>query len=432
MDFEVVAAALDRRRLRRWSPSWPCRGRATQDAAARTLLATTTRDRAARATWCYLQRGQRARRSRRRGVPAGPDADPRHADRLRRRRHDAGRRSQTDRRRSEPARTSHRHHPEGEPRGAAVAAADLPDAAAPARASRWSRSRRRCGTEYVQMNRHAAQRSCSASSAARPTRGRDLDVDVEHRSRPQPRRRSGTARTTTPPGPITDDNILCGTGIPGDPLQDGVQYSPYRADQDPNSARRSTPLFPNGLPPRSPVFCRGVSGILGATNQTLPIRKAGGDGRYGRRDFLWQGGRQVAFNYQKRNVFGFGLDFAEDTTKTSWGIEFSWMANKLIPNNTRVRRPVAVRRAGALGLRRPPDVLQLPEPESQLLHEPADVPALPARLRGRPERLRRELRLRRRARSPATSRSRSSPATSRTASRRASRSCTRRGSRRAR
>ena len=133
-------------------------------------------------------------------------------------------------------------------------------------------------------------------------------------------------------GPITDDNILCGSGIPGDKLQDGVQYSPYRTDQNINSEAFKA-VFPNGLPPRSPVFCRGVSGILGATTQTLPVRKAGGDGSYGRRDFLWQGGRQVAFNYQKRNVFGMGLDFAEDTTKTSWGLEFSWMANKLFANN---------------------------------------------------------------------------------------------------
>jgi hypothetical protein len=133
------------------------------------------------------------------------------------------------------------------------------------------------------------------------------------------------------PGPVTDDNIFCGSGIPGDPLQDGAQYDPYRRDEARNSDKFKA-AFPSGLPPRSPVFCRGVSGIVGATTQTLPVQKAAGDGRYGRRDFLWQGGRQVVLNYQKRNVFGFGLDFAEDVTKTSWGIEYSWMANKLFPN----------------------------------------------------------------------------------------------------
>ena len=32
-------------------------------------------------------------------------------------------------------------------------------------------------------------------------------------------------------------------------------------------------------------------------------------------------------------LLGFAVDFAEDTTKTSWGVEFSWMANKLFPNS---------------------------------------------------------------------------------------------------
>jgi hypothetical protein len=59
---------------------------------------------------------------------------------------------------------------------------------------------------------------------------------------------------------------------------------------------------------------------------------AAGDGSWGRRDFFWHNGQQLSLNYQKRNVFGFGLDFAEDRTKTSWGVEFSWLANALIGN----------------------------------------------------------------------------------------------------
>ena len=133
------------------------------------------------------------------------------------------------------------------------------------------------------------------------------------------------------PGPVTDDNILCGSGIRGDQLQDAIQYEPYRLDEAQGSSKFKA-KFPNGLPPRSPVFCRSIAGIVGGTTQTLPIKKAGGDGRFGRRDFLWQGGRQVATRYQKKNVFGFGLDFAEDVTKTSWGFEFSWMARKLFAN----------------------------------------------------------------------------------------------------
>ncbi len=134
------------------------------------------------------------------------------------------------------------------------------------------------------------------------------------------------------PGPITDDNILCGSGLHGDVFQDAAQYDPYRLDEAPGSSKFKA-KFPKGLPPRSPVFCRAVAGIVGGTTQTLPVKKAGGDGRFGRRDFLWQGGRQVATRYQKKNVFGFGLDFAEDVTKTSWGVEFSWMARKLFANS---------------------------------------------------------------------------------------------------
>jgi hypothetical protein len=134
------------------------------------------------------------------------------------------------------------------------------------------------------------------------------------------------------PGPISDDNILCGSGIPGDRLQDGIQYSPYRSDEREGSEAFRA-LFPNGLPPRSPVFCRNVAQLLDTTAQSLPIRRAGGDGRYGRRDFRWQGGREVVLDYQKRNVLGFAVDFAEDTTKTSWGVEFSWMANKLFADS---------------------------------------------------------------------------------------------------
>jgi hypothetical protein len=108
-------------------------------------------------------------------------------------------------------------------------------------------------------------------------------------------------------------------------LQDAIQFEFVRESD--MAAFQS--VFPNGLPPRSPVFCRSLVGLLGATGQTLPIRRAGGDGSFGRRDFLWHGGRMISFNYQKRNIFGFAVDFAEDFTKTSWGIEFTWTANKL-------------------------------------------------------------------------------------------------------
>ncbi len=189
------------------------------------------------------------------------------------------------------------------------------------------------GDEFFRMN--AAQRigtsglfGPSQVSAAAPVRDRNGDKFNDF---DQDRDGIWDGLDDYSPGPVTDDNILCGSGLRGDPLQEGIQYEPYKIEDAPGSAKFKA-KFPNGLPPRSPVFCRGVAGIVGGTTQTLPVKKAGGDGRYGRRDFLWQGGRQVAARYQKRNVFGFGLDFAEDVTKTSWGIEFSWMARKLFGN----------------------------------------------------------------------------------------------------
>ncbi|MCP4003874.1 MAG: hypothetical protein GY725_06730 [bacterium] len=133
-------------------------------------------------------------------------------------------------------------------------------------------------------------------------------------------------------GPVTDDNIFCGSGLPGDLFQDLPQFTPAYSDEGLGSAAFAE-AYPDGLPMRSPVFCSGLVGLAGATTQTLPFQRAGGDGTFGRRDFLWHGGQQLNINYQKRNVFGFGLDFAEDRTKSSWGIEFSWTANKLFGNS---------------------------------------------------------------------------------------------------
>jgi hypothetical protein len=125
-------------------------------------------------------------------------------------------------------------------------------------------------------------------------------------------------------GPVSDDNPLCGSGIPGDPLQEAIQYEFTAAEMEQLQAA-------GGIPPRSPIFCSSVSGLLGITGQTLETLSAGGNGVYGRRDFLWQAGQQAKIDFQRKNVLGFSVDFAEGRTKTSWGIEFSWTANRLFP-----------------------------------------------------------------------------------------------------
>jgi hypothetical protein len=40
----------------------------------------------------------------------------------------------------------------------------------------------------------------------------------------------------------------------------------------------------------------------------------------------------VALRYQKRNILGFSTDFAEDTTKSSWGVEFTWVDDSINAN----------------------------------------------------------------------------------------------------
>jgi hypothetical protein len=55
--------------------------------------------------------------------------------------------------------------------------------------------------------------------------------------------------------------------------------------------------------------------------------EAGGNERFGRRDFVWAGGAAAKLDYQKRHVVGIAADFAEDVTRTNWGFEFTWFPN---------------------------------------------------------------------------------------------------------
>lgn len=53
------------------------------------------------------------------------------------------------------------------------------------------------------------------------------------------------------PGPVADDSVLCGSGLPGDFLQAAAQLE-LRSRSEEQALRTR---FPDGLPPRSPVFC---------------------------------------------------------------------------------------------------------------------------------------------------------------------------------
>jgi hypothetical protein len=77
------------------------------------------------------------------------------------------------------------------------------------------------------------------------------------------------------PGPVTDDAFECGSGIPGDPLQDVAMH-----DLDAQDRLALAAAFPGGYPPRSSLRCPSVLAYLDATGSSPP----------GRRDFVWHGG----------------------------------------------------------------------------------------------------------------------------------------------
>jgi len=75
----------------------------------------------------------------------------------------------------------------------------------------------------------------------------------------------------------------------------------------------------------NPITCEFVRGVFAIAGTRRPEVNAGGNGEFGRRDFVWSGGAEVEFRYPKRNVLGFATDFAEDHTKTNWSLEATWM-----------------------------------------------------------------------------------------------------------
>ncbi|HEU4430412.1 MAG TPA: hypothetical protein VFT98_16750, partial [Myxococcota bacterium] len=82
-----------------------------------------------------------------------------------------------------------------------------------------------------------------------------------------------------------------------------------------------------------PQYCKLVDGFASLTRVTRKHRRAGGNGLYGRRQFVWGGLGSAELTYGKRNVLGFSADFAEDLTETSWGLELTWQEGLRYANN---------------------------------------------------------------------------------------------------
>jgi len=82
-----------------------------------------------------------------------------------------------------------------------------------------------------------------------------------------------------------------------------------------------------------PITCSLVNAFFTASGTQRPDAIVGGNGFWGRRDFLWLSGSEIDLQYPKHNILGFGMDFAEDTTKTNWGVEFSWNNAEALQDN---------------------------------------------------------------------------------------------------
>jgi hypothetical protein len=75
----------------------------------------------------------------------------------------------------------------------------------------------------------------------------------------------------------------------------------------------------------TPQLCSAVQGFFSLTGVQRTTVRAGGNGSFGRRSFIWHQGGEAALRYAKRNVLGFAMDFAEDRTQTNWGVEATWI-----------------------------------------------------------------------------------------------------------
>jgi hypothetical protein len=80
--------------------------------------------------------------------------------------------------------------------------------------------------------------------------------------------------------------------------------------------------------------CAAVRGFVALTGSQRPELRAGGNGRFGRQDFLWHGGGELRLFYPKLNILGFSFDTTEDLTKTTWGVELTWVNDRPFMSST--------------------------------------------------------------------------------------------------
>lgn len=139
--------------------------------------------------------------------------------------------------------------------------------------------------------------------------------------------------------------ILPGGRGPGDTgydvREDGTPPDGFRSEMEALSSNFATGIAVLGIAEGDTgcvlerlETCAAIQAVVSLTGSQRPEIRAGGNGRFGRRDFAWHGGGEALIRYPKRNVLGFSFDVAEDRTKSSWGVEFTWVAKDTYGSNT--------------------------------------------------------------------------------------------------
>ena len=123
---------------------------------------------------------------------------------------------------------------------------------------------------------------------------------------------------------------LVGFSLPSREFGDttGPRGAPNQDDFDVND-----PFRKGACSFAEPQWCSNVAAILGLTGQQRNTINAGGNGRFGRRDFVYHSGGDGVLRVDKSNIFGFSMDFAEDVTKSNWGVEYTWVKDLHVGDN---------------------------------------------------------------------------------------------------
>ncbi len=149
-----------------------------------------------------------------------------------------------------------------------------------------------------------------------------------------------------PDDPANPNDDLCAGAdllvnpMTGEPLRNELEAVSYNfmiflasfSLPDPSDPEQGDPEC--SIDPPDPVRCTAQRAAVAISGVQRPERRAAGNGRFGRRDWIWSGGGEAVLRYDKRNVLGFSMDFAEDRSKTNWSLEYTWFDDSVLASNT--------------------------------------------------------------------------------------------------